>query len=540
MSPFLFPAVLALSLAQAPAVAPTPPAPTPAPAAAPAAGFCAQTPAGMACVDSGSDVDGVTLSPFYLDEKAATGADLKACVAAKACAALPAPKDPAAPLVLGWRHAERLCAFMGKRLPTAWELDKARATAAWKGDEALWSDTWKVAAKCADATCTGKDPLGPCDGAFFCPGSLLKVAVTPAAPTPTKWTPLGLLAPGRTTTVRCALSTPALTRFPPARLAAKREPPPLPTQATPEQEKTLTEIEQDKLDTQVCEKKGRSFIDCRDPNHYIRTNEPAQAVWTPYIENVGGGYAGVGIDQNYSFMALARSQWAWLFDYDPTVVRLHHVLRAIILEAPDRAGFVAFFKPENAKKALEVIEKAYATDPEMKAFKEVYTVSRAAVLESYLLKMKPGKGGAAPFGWLGAEDRYAYIRAMYQAGRVAILKGNMLADKTMQGIAASARKLGVTLAIYYPSNAPECWPNTKQYKDNVRALPFDEQSVVLQTISGEKEVFGQHGHWHYNVQSGLQQQSLMALPGYTLTKQLIFHRQLTNENELSVTGLPSN
>ena len=70
------------------------------------------------------------------------------------------------------------------------------------------------------------------------------------------------------------------------------------------------------------------------------------------------------------------------------------------------------------------------------------------------------------------------------------MKGDMLAKNTMQGIGAAARAMGVTIRIYYPSNAPECWPFSEQYKKNVLALPFDDKSIVLQTLSGIKAGYG--------------------------------------------------
>ena len=37
--------------------------------------------------------------------------------------------------------------------------------------------------------------------------------------------------------------------------------------------------------------------------------------------------------------------------------------------------------------------------------------------------------------------------------------------------------LGVSVRVYYPSNAEEMWKFTPQYRTNVTSMPFDEQSV---------------------------------------------------------------
>jgi hypothetical protein len=120
------------------------------------------------------------------------------------------------------------------------------------------------------------------------------------------------------------------------------------------------------------------------------------------------------------------------------------------------------------------------------------------------------------------------------------LKGDMLASSTMQGIGDAARALGVTIRVYYPSNAPECWPWTKQYKKNVLALPFDDQTVVLQTLSGVRPGFPARtkGYWHYNVQSGHAQQRMLAMPGYQALKQVVHARIKTDDPDLTLSDLP--
>ena len=128
---------------------------------------------------------------------------------------------------------------------------------------------------------------------------------------------------------------------------------------------------------------------------------------------------------------------------------------------------------------------------------------------------------------------------LYQQDRITILKGDMLAKNTMQGIGAAARALGVTIRVYYPSNAPEFWPHSAQYKNNVIALPFDERSVVLQTLSGVQPGFGQKkkGYWHYNAQAGLMQQDLMRRREVGSMRQLVTVRNKTDDPDFTVSGL---
>jgi formylglycine-generating enzyme required for sulfatase activity len=442
-----------------------------------------------------------------------------------------------------------------------------------------WTSTWYLGdtsasgkSACGDR-CNGRDPRGPCDGNYPCPKQDAKKVLKGGSwywpssqATPFYRRGEVLLTSHHRLSARCASTTTTLTTSPPRALTEKRPVPPIPVAPPAEQVKLATSIKEDVLAKQVCAEKGRSFLDCRDPNHYIKSNEPRQHIWRPYVDNIGGGYVGVGIDQNYSFIAHARSEWAWLFDYDPTVVRLHMVLRAVILDAPDRKAFIAHFQPDAKDNVLTLLGETYKDNPERAAFRELYGVSRASLLSYYehqadgevsvpdIVKaptaapdaptrkagVKVGEQSEDPsFGWLGTEEAYQYIRTLFQQGRIHILKGDMLAKDSMQGIGAAAKAMGVPIRVYYPSNAPECWPWTEQYKKNVLALPMDERSIVIQTLSGIKGGFGKpKGYWHYNVQSGLMQQELLSRRGTGSLKQVVFERSRTDDPDLTTSGLP--
>lgn len=547
---------------------------------------CAAAPARMRCVAGGTVVVGddadpfarpkreLQLSTFYVDTAPVTRASYDACVKDGACKAvtptLKAEEGGAA--LVPYAAAAQFCASAGKRLPTEWEWEHAATTDAAMLGAPEWTATWfSLSIKACGPRCSGVDPHGPCDGATPCPGQAAAHVVKGmrrAGKTQNAATPATRRSgpPGVRHAFRCASSSTTLSTWPPLSMARPRPVPQPPQPPTSEQVQIAKDIREDALEKQVCEQKGRSFVDCRDPNHYIKTNEPRLHLWRPYIENLGGGYAGVGIDQNYSFIATAKSEWVWLFDYDPTVVRLHHVLRAVILDSPDRATFLSHFEAGAKEKVLALLSETHKKTPERAAYREIYAIARSGLHKYYELQINhkisvpdivkaPTAQADAPtrkagvkvgddvedptFGWLATEEAYQYIRTLYQQDRIHLMKGDMLKEKTMQGIGAAAKKLGVTIRIFYPSNAPECWPHTSQYKKNVLALPFDERTVVLTSLSGIKQGFSrQRGYWHYNVQSGLQQQELMRRRGYGSLKQLIWHRRPGQDSDVSVCGLP--
>jgi hypothetical protein len=507
----------------------------------------------------------VRLSAFFIDAAPVTVDAYRACAAAGACPALAFAERSHAPARVDWASAERLCAYAGKRLPSEAEWEVAQETlrplqpATAQRPEEWTSSNYVAPERCsgpsaplprwsagtwAAAVCGSVDVLDACDGAPFCGSLVDRVVKNPMSPRARR------AASGRVAfdgddhgglgprhAFRCASSSATLAASPSVPRMPLPPRPPDPATPTPKELAAFGAIVEDTLDVPVCDAPGRSFADCRDPRSYLKTNEPKIGVVLPYIANLGGGYVGVASDQNYTFVAHARSQWVWLFDYDENVVRWHKVLRALILAAPDRQAFVSFFLADNERAAREALGR-FADDKDDPA--KLMTLFRAASghLLSYYRKQQQSRSFS--YSWLGSDSSYEYIRSLYQKGRMNAFRGNMLDVHTMKTIGDAARALGIPVRIYYPSNAPEFWPFTEQYRQNVRGLPFDDHSVVVQTISSRSLVtgFGQRGYWHYNVQGGLAHQDRLNLKGFSRHKQLLFHRAPSESPELTLSDLP--
>jgi formylglycine-generating enzyme required for sulfatase activity len=575
---------------------------------------CAPAPVGMVCVKGGEAIVGaddatpaerprrsVRVPTFYVDTHEVTMGDYQKCERAGACPRLPRPpyyakfqkaELPAVPV--SWEHAHQYCVFVGKRLPSEAEWEKAARggpegrTYAWGNEPASceramykgckpditrapgsfaagaygvfdmsgngyeWVKDWWTpcatgcARQCGDA-CTGDDPRGPCGGAAKCKGMTKRTLkggswYWPAEMTRGAWrrgeNPKSGL---HRLSFRCASSFPWLASWPPNVLKNPRARAADPAPPTADELAKFRDVTEDTdiFAIPTCKRQGLARVDCRDPMSYIRSNEALSSSWGPAIANIGGGYVGLGADQSYSFIAHARSTWAWLFDYDPTVVRIHHIIRAVVNVAETRAAFVKAFTTAEKKRTLARIDEEYASldDAERDAIRTVFSSTHKKLWSEYARQMKPQKWKDG-FGWLSSDENYAYIRLLMTQGRIQSIKGNMLTDRALPSIALSARALGVPIRVYYPSNAEEQWKQLPaQYGVNIRALPFDDDSVVLRTLV-TRQFHTSSSKWHYLVHGGLHFQRWIAVSGYENVWRFMEDRQRPGEFSSKVASTP--
>ena len=514
--------------------------------------LCGEPPPGMACIPGGPFVRGddrgepderpaaeIEVSTFYLDRHEVTNAAYRRCMEAGACRLrhhYPRFQDPEQPVVaVTWEDARAYCAWAGKRLPTEAEWEKAARGGdgrvyAWgnepptcersmyRGCEPAWArpvgsfaaNPWGVfdlsgnayefvqdwyapcyrgcAGECG-AACFGRDPRGPCGGLEECPGRERRVLRGGSWFWPAEQLRVANrrgMRPdsgGHRLGFRCALDAP---------YERRPEPPSPPgTGVGP-----LTAAERETLFGVAGEPLPRRRFDDR---HFALSNESDHALWLPYVAGLGGGYLGVGADQNYTLFAAARSEFAWLIDYDAVVTQAHRIYRALIVESVSPDEFLLRWEPFDEPATRELLEAAFAGDPDRAELLDLFAALRPAAgryFERVAARRAPDGG---PGSWLADPAWYRRVRAMFAADRVRVVLGDLLGAGAMPAIAAAQGALGVPMRVVYLSNAEEYFAYSEAFRRSVGAMPFDERSVVLRTVA-RRVPGGTRRAWHYQVE----------------------------------------
>lgn len=259
--------------------------------------------------------------------------------------------------------------------------------------------------------------------------------------------------------------------------------------------------------------------------HYPASNELRIDLFKPYIENLEGGYLGAGTDQNFTFIAWAKSKYAWLMDFDYTICIINRIHLLFFKLAVDPESYRELWSRKNKQSSFELLKKEWGTDPEWNLIREAWEVAhrgKSDIPQRWNeLDRTFHKFGLTTF--IHSKEEYNYVRNMVLQGRIQILKGDINGDKSMRSVSERAARLNTSIRVVYLSNIEDYFSYTPGFRDNLLSLPIDEKGVVLRTMqNGTKEEYGSPDGekipvdypLHYNVQSLKNLQEWMLLSGH--------------------------
>ncbi|MDF3821343.1 hypothetical protein P3G55_15675 [Leptospira sp. 96542] len=246
-------------------------------------------------------------------------------------------------------------------------------------------------------------------------------------------------------------------------------------------------------------------------DHYLISNERRIELFHPYLKNLGGGYIGVGSDQNLTLLAWARSEYVWLMDFDVYVVRVNKMHLALLKHCENYVCFKDLWQPTNKEKTWEIIQKKYNTENDFKEYRKSFDLamnasygvhSRLSELEYMTQKFNFRSFHNDP-------SDYNYLRDLALKDRIKTVKGDLKNNGTFRSIAKKTKEMNIAIRVVYTSNAEEYFRFPKEYRENILSIPTDEAGYFVRTFTnGARGVLGfPNGEkypneypFHYNLQ----------------------------------------
>lgn len=233
--------------------------------------------------------------------------------------------------------------------------------------------------------------------------------------------------------------------------------------------------------------------------HFFVSDEWAHWLYRDSVQAIGGVMIGVGTDQNYIIAGWARPELLVLVDFDQVVVDIHRVYRQVFLECDNPSAFSEAWSQAKMTSVEAWLAAAYLDQADQRRIIRTFRQARPLIEGRLKALRKKYKEAGVPF-FLSDPEQYAYLRNLFRANRVFAIRGDLTGRSAIRGIAKALRDAGLKVTVLYLSNAEKYFEFTKDYKENMRSLPFDEKAVVLRTAGGWDPDKAPDGLYTYIVQ----------------------------------------
>jgi hypothetical protein len=234
--------------------------------------------------------------------------------------------------------------------------------------------------------------------------------------------------------------------------------------------------------------------------HYWISNEQRLDLFHDSIKDLGGVYIGVGSDQNYLHAGWAKTEVLVLMDFDHKIVDLHKVYEVAFKHAATKEEFIALWSEASKPKLRGLITEAH---PAGKLQKDVIQAHRSAqrVVARRFKRLAKQMVNAKLPSFLTDDATYAYIRGLFQNGKVFMVRGDLTAKVAMRAISKASEQAGLKVRVLYLSNAEQYFNVRPSFRDNILSLPTDSKSLVIRTNGWRGLAHVEGTGYHYNVQS---------------------------------------
>lgn len=226
--------------------------------------------------------------------------------------------------------------------------------------------------------------------------------------------------------------------------------------------------------------------------HYLVSNERRLDLFRPELDDRGGVLLGVGTDQNYVMAAWSRTELLVIVDFDQQVVDLHAIHGALMIAAPTMEEFQRLWSEAGAPDARAALRAAHPARPELLALYD----SARDVVDRRLRRLARRYVDLGVRSWLDTPEQYRFVADLHARGRVVALRGDFTRDGVLRRVAGVLSAHALPVRVLYLSNIEQYFTYRRPFKDNMRALPLGDGSLVLRTLPGRPAGF------HYILQRG--------------------------------------
>jgi hypothetical protein len=260
--------------------------------------------------------------------------------------------------------------------------------------------------------------------------------------------------------------------------------------------------------------------------HFVVSNEDHLHFFYDSLKNKGGTYLGVGSEQNYILAGWAESEEILIVDFDQWIPDLHAIYAYCFSHADNPESFVALWSQSNGKAMKKELKLHFASTGRAKEFLRVFRWARPQV-EKRLKKLTRQMRKADTPSFLTDEKQYKHIVQLSRSGKIHAYRADFLGKTTLRAIAETLRQQNKTIQVLYLSNIEDYFKYTPSLRENISALPGDEQSLVLRSHAHKWE--GEM-YFSYGVQSLALFKTWLEKPALRNMKEMIGKkRYLRNE-----------
>jgi hypothetical protein len=254
----------------------------------------------------------------------------------------------------------------------------------------------------------------------------------------------------------------------------------------------------------------------------------------------GGVYAGVGPEQNFTYIAAVRPKMAFITDVRRGNLHTHLMYKALFELAADRAEFISllFTKPRpagltTASSAADIMNAYW--DPAVKTSAESVYKGNLRRVQDHLTKTRRlplpqadldgieyvyysfywfgpsitynsssgggGRGGATtyhdlmvatdgggtPRSFMASEEHFRFVRDLHQRNLIVPVVGNLAGSRAIRAVGEYIRRHDSFVAAYYLSNVEQylyqdgLWA---KFCQNMTALPLTDGSMFIRSTQG--------------------------------------------------------